>query len=204
MTTQRLDGPFAATRRYGVAPLPMAFDILTLPFQLSNTLTGVPPLEIPDFGPAAVAPGPAPTPVIGGGVQGSFGVEGLTPMSSGLGYQSVTVGAATFAAVRVTWTGLVQNTGNAPLSGATARLRTLSSPGGNLLRETSATLPTLAPGASAPLSLAVDLSSQDPPGSFIGALVVELAGQPLGQVTSLVLGTINPTSSISITGDFVV
>ena len=66
MVTQRLDGPFTATRRYGPGALPLAFDILTLPFQIANTLTGVPPMEVPYFGPASlngpVAPGPTPAP----------------------------------------------------------------------------------------------------------------------------------------------
>jgi hypothetical protein len=71
MTSPRLDGPFAATRRYGTGPLALGFDILTLPLQISNTLTGSPPLEIPVFGqvapgptlaPPAPAPGPTPAP----------------------------------------------------------------------------------------------------------------------------------------------
>jgi hypothetical protein len=62
MVTPRLDGPFAATRQYGAQPLPLAFDVLTLPFQISNTLTGVPPLEIPVFGQGALAPAPMPPP----------------------------------------------------------------------------------------------------------------------------------------------
>ena len=130
---------------------------------------------------------------------GAFGVSSaLSPLPftqrpSGLGYQSVTVGAGTYERVRVTWNGLITNTGNAPLSGATVWLRAQSSPGGATIRETRAVLPTLAPGAAAPVSLAVDLSSSDPAGDFIGALVVELAGSRLGQVTSAILGNIQPT-----------
>ena len=59
----RLDGPFAASRLYGAEPLPLFFDFLTLPFQLSNTLTGLPPIEIPVFGQVPpVVPGPTPPP----------------------------------------------------------------------------------------------------------------------------------------------
>lgn len=59
----RLDGPFAASRLYGAEPLPVFFDILTLPFQLSNSLTGLPPIEIPVFGQVPpVVPGPTPVP----------------------------------------------------------------------------------------------------------------------------------------------
>jgi hypothetical protein len=61
MTSPRLDGPFAATRRYGANPLALAFDVLTLPFQISNTLTGVPPVEIPDLSQGAPLPTPTPT-----------------------------------------------------------------------------------------------------------------------------------------------
>ena len=60
----RLDGPFAATRRYGGNVLPVAFDILTLPFQISNTLTGLPPIEIPNFGGVAPAGGVLPGPTL--------------------------------------------------------------------------------------------------------------------------------------------
>ena len=82
MATERLDFPFAATRRYGADPLTLGFDILTLPFQISNMLTGVPPLDIPVFG--QVAPGPAPAPVgESGGIQGNFGVVGLAGFPNG-------------------------------------------------------------------------------------------------------------------------
>ena len=45
--TTRLDGPFAALRRCGFSPQALLWDIATLPFQISNTLAGVPDLTIP-------------------------------------------------------------------------------------------------------------------------------------------------------------
>ena len=90
MTASRLDGPFAATRRYGLesndGPLPLIWDMITLPIQLSNVLTGFPAVDIPVFG--QVAPGgvqvaptptvyPAPTPTIPAPTEGIFGVVGL-------------------------------------------------------------------------------------------------------------------------------
>ena len=202
MTTQRLDGPFSATRRYGISPFPLAFDILTLPFQVSNMLTGIPPLDIPAFNGEAAAPAPAPAPPSGGGVEGSFDVVGISPMQSGLGLQAVGVGTQSFASVRVTWNGQVRNTGNAPLVGGMVRLRAMASPAGTVIRETSAALPNLAPGASAPASLSVDVLSSDPPSSFFATLGVEIAGQVLGLLTSPALGNIFAVTGVAIEGTF--
>ena len=65
-------------------------------------------------------------------------------------------------------------------------------------------LPTLAPGATAPVSLSVDIKSSDPPGDFMAIIEVFMGidNVLIGQQASGVLGTINPTSSISITGTF--
>mgnify|MGYP001619282178 CR=1 FL=1 len=124
---------------------------------------------------------------------GAFGViPGLRQASSGLGYQSIAVGAQTFSTVRATWSGQVRNTGNAPLSGAMVRLQALQSSNNAPIRETNVALPTLAPGAAAPVSLAVDVFSTDPAGSFLADLQVEHASGILGRAASPILGTINP------------
>lgn len=117
--------------------------------------------------------------------------NGLSITPSGLGFQTVSVGSQTFESVGVRWTGQVRNTGNAPLSGATVRLQTLQAPSGPLIRESNTALPTLAPGASAPINLSTSILSTDPTGNFFGKLLVEQSGQVLGQVSSPVLGTIN-------------
>lgn len=217
MVMERLDFPFAATRRYGAEPLTLAFDILTLPFQISNMLTGVPELEIPVFG--QVAPGPTPTPTTyptpapapaptgGGGIEGTFGVVGLAGPSSGLGYQSIIVGGQTFSAVRVSWDGLVRNTGNSPLSGATIRLQAVLSqdPAYPVLREKSVALPTIAPGASASVRLAVDVLATDPPGDFAAIISLDLgpAGGGIAYVGGPgILGTIGATTGVAIEGSF--
>ena len=122
----------------------------------------------------------------------SFGIEGLGGARSGLGYQSISVGAQNFESVRIIWTGQVTNTGNAPLSGANARLQVLQGANTVPVRESSVALSTLQPGASAPINLAVDILSTDSPGDFIGVVTVEVAGQRLGQMVSGVLGRINP------------
>ena len=125
---------------------------------------------------------------------GAFGViPGLRQASSGLGFQSITVGAQTFESARVTWSGNIRNTGNSPLAGIRVHLRTVqvSTP----FRETNVALETISPGAAAPVSLVLDVSSSDPPGSFFGHLQVEQAGTVLGQVISPILGTINPLAT---------
>lgn len=276
MVTPRLDAPFAATRQYGFGPETFAFDILTLPFQISNMLTGIPPLEIPAFGQGASIPtstytptpsvsggtmsaidsqgaldvylariaasstvseldqhlvywerdyplsrigqpyydyfyaaydarraallGQVPPAPAGGGITGTFGVVGLAG-PSGLGYQSILVGTQTFERVRITWSGQIQNTGNAPLSGATISLNAQSFTSG-FIRATDVSLPTLAPGASAPVNLVVELSASDPAGDFMGFVMVLQAGANLGQANSPVLGRIAPVTGISITGTF--
>ena len=127
----------------------------------------------------------------------SFGVEGLAGMRSGLGYQSINVGAQTFESVRVTWNGQVQNTGNAPIGDLVAFLVVRKSADQTSIRSTDVLLPTIAPGAATPISLGIDLLSSDTPGSFYGEAYVRTRWSEtvLAQQTSGILGTINPMSA---------
>jgi hypothetical protein len=222
MVTERLDFPFAATRRYGAEPLTLAFDILTLPFQISNMLTGVPPLDIPNFGPVATGPTPTPTtyptptpapsPTGGGGIAGDFGVVGLAAFPNGmitmpgeLGYQSIAVGGQTFSAARVNWSGQVTNTGNTPISGLKVELLTIGGPGTFVIRTNTVLFGDLLPGRTIPVSISVDVVASDPPGDFTAdASFRDQSNLHLGVKRSGVLGTIAPTTEISITGGFVV
>ena len=219
MEIERLDFPFAATRRYGAEPLTLAFDILTLPFQISNMLTGFPELDIPVFGPDASGlspyptPAPAPTPtytptpapVSGGGIEGTFGVIGLAGFPNGLAYQSITVGTQTFEAVRITWTGTIRNSGNAPLYPVQVALEAKVSGYSVPIRFSTLALQNLRPGESVPVSISADVRASDPPGEVSANLVVALMQQPivfLGQRDSGVIGVINPVYGIDIVGGF--
>ena len=148
----------------------------------------------------APAPVTYPAPTGDGGITGTFGVIGLSAPITGLAYQSITVDGQTFQGVRVTWTGTIRNSGNVQLPSQQVALH--AEVGGYSVRVSTINLPTLLPGASAPVSLSVDALASDPPGNINGLLIVGVGTNILGEKRSGILGVIQPVSGISIEGGF--
>lgn len=209
MIIRRLDGPFSATRQQGFSLPALMFDILTLPLQISNTLTGVPAIVIPNFRVGAPEP-KLPTDGVGiqkdTGIQGTFSVEGGGRVDS-IGVMAIVIGDAKYASVNVKFLGSVKNVGNTAIYDVQARLYVRNASSYVTFAYVNSNLGNLNPGQDTTINLTVAIYQSDPAGNFDA--ILEISGAPvsifaaaelLGSRTSSVLGNIEPIVGISIIG----